>query len=391
MGGIISQGLIQVSLKKWGTAFADQWAGTTFLKLFGLEQITTPEVWVAVILSISVLVAIWLAARFTKGSWRYVLRSIGWGWVLSSIVVVLFVLADKTEITSPYYTMIPLLIPGVILLGVIPLVLVPIRVFTAGIAVLRSLESVCTASATGVEPEATGTQRSWFQRRPFLTAATSLGSIGVLVLIACLFSDHSPDTARSMTELDGLRQQAGSSNSATHLMSRQRIKPGITAPELRLAEFVHGEPMEEYADGKIHVIDFWATWCDPCLDSIPHMNELALKYHDDAVVIGVSGERPSVVSDFLAQQRPQSEQTWAESISYRIAIDQTNGMHQSLFRAAGQNGIPCVFVIGRGGVIEWIGHPAKLDKVLRLLVIGIFDRKSSSCLLYTSPSPRDRG
>ena len=66
------------------------------------------------------------------------------------------------------------------------------------------------------------------------------------------------------------------------------------APELTFAtQWTNTAPLGEaraMSDlrGKIVVLDFWATWCGPCLASIPHMNELARKYADRGVVfIGV--------------------------------------------------------------------------------------------------------
>ena len=49
---------------------------------------------------------------------------------------------------------------------------------------------------------------------------------------------------------------------------------------------------KEYADlkgSKLTVVDFWATWCQPCVKSLPLMNDMAVKFADDGVrFIGVS-------------------------------------------------------------------------------------------------------
>ena len=46
-------------------------------------------------------------------------------------------------------------------------------------------------------------------------------------------------------------------------------------------------------------------------------------------------------------------------------------------RAAGENGIPCAFIIGKDGIIEWIGHPMSMDEPLAKVVAGSWDRKEA--------------
>ena len=59
-------------------------------------------------------------------------------------------------------------------------------------------------------------------------------------------------------------------------------------------------PVQKLKDfqGKVVILDFWATYCPPCIEEIPHLKELKKKYGDDLVLIGlhVGGEedRPKV-------------------------------------------------------------------------------------------------
>ncbi|MGB0767045.1 MAG: TlpA family protein disulfide reductase [Phycisphaeraceae bacterium] len=78
---------------------------------------------------------------------------------------------------------------------------------------------------------------------------------------------------------------------------------GIEAPALNVGEWV-GEAFDVDAmKGQIVVIDFWATWCGPCIAAMPHNSKLARKYADDGVkLIGIctSGDAdkmPTILQD----------------------------------------------------------------------------------------------
>jgi thiol-disulfide isomerase/thioredoxin len=149
---------------------------------------------------------------------------------------------------------------------------------------------------------------------------------------------------------------------------------GNPAPKLEVKEFVKGEPVKELARGKVHVVEFWATWCGPCIAAMPHLTELQKK-HKDVIFIGVSiWERdPSGVKPFVEKQ--------GEKMDYRVAMDDvaagadanTGKMAKSWMAAAGRGGIPSTFIVNAEGTIAWIGHPMGMDKPLDEIVAGKWD------------------
>src|SRR5271168_3942485 len=75
------------------------------------------------------------------------------------------------------------------------------------------------------------------------------------------------------------------------------LKVGDPAPPIKIREWVKGTPVTTLGHGTVNVVEFWATWCPPCRESIPHLTELAHKYKGKATFTGVSvfethGEEP---------------------------------------------------------------------------------------------------
>lgn len=124
-------------------------------------------------------------------------------------------------------------------------------------------------------------------------------------------------------------------------------KQGQTAPAIEVQEWLGAQPS---TDGKVVVVDFWATWCGPCVAAIPHMNDLAKKYADQVAIIGISSEPASTVRGFM-KKKP---------MNYGVAIDQRNRLNNWF----GVQGIPHVVVMSPDRVVRWQGHPAQLDNAL---------------------------
>ena len=154
-----------------------------------------------------------------------------------------------------------------------------------------------------------------------------------------------------------------------------RLEIGSPAPALAVREWVKGEKIEKLKPGQMYVVEFWATWCGPCLASMPHLAELQTKYGDKVQMIGVSQEETPKVTDFLKEERKEGV-TWDSTITYRMAMDDEGKTSDAYMSAAGEQGIPTAFIIGKEGVIEWIGHPMQMDEPLAKIVAGNWDRET---------------
>ena len=73
----------------------------------------------------------------------------------------------------------------------------------------------------------------------------------------------------------------------------ERLVPGMAAPKLEVKEFIKGTAIDGFKPGQVYVVEFWATWCGPCIRAFPHLSELQEQYGDKVTIIGVNiWERP---------------------------------------------------------------------------------------------------
>jgi len=174
---------------------------------------------------------------------------------------------------------------------------------------------------------------------------------------------------------------------AQDLFSPQ-LKPGDPAPPVSVEKWVQGEPVTSFEKGKIYVMEFWATWCGPCIMGMPHLSELNKKYEGKVVISGILIlEQPETETpDAYAKLATDFMQKHPGRITYRVGVDgPSNKMVKTWMAPAGQNGIPCTFVIDQAGKIAYIGHPKELDVILERLLAGKFDLETFN----TETSVRD--
>jgi thiol-disulfide isomerase/thioredoxin len=148
---------------------------------------------------------------------------------------------------------------------------------------------------------------------------------------------------------------------------------GDPAPQLQLDKWLKGEPIKAFEPGKIYVIECWATWCGPCIASMPHVTKMQAKYKDKGVVvIGVDvWERDMSAPEPFVKKM-------GDKMGYNVAMDDLSAgkpgkMASTWLQAAGRNGIPCSFIVDRKGKIAWIGHPMQMERPLGLIANDKFD------------------
>jgi thiol-disulfide isomerase/thioredoxin len=154
------------------------------------------------------------------------------------------------------------------------------------------------------------------------------------------------------------------------------LKIGDKAPALNVAKWVKGTPVKSFEPGKVYVVEFWATWCGPCKQSIPHLTELQKKYAGKVTFNGISvwEEKDPENEEYIVKVEDFVKE-WGDKMAYNVAADGKEGiMSRTWMEAAKQGGIPTAFIVNQEGRVAWIGHPmADLDEVLQKVVDGKFD------------------
>lgn len=148
-----------------------------------------------------------------------------------------------------------------------------------------------------------------------------------------------------------------------------RMEPGdadITPDQLYAAKFADLAGKSQQLGnwkGKVLVLNFWATWCPPCLEEIPDFIQADAAYRDKGVaIVGLALDEPAKVAEFAK----------SFGIKYPLLIGGPEAYNFSTRLGNKARGIPFTAIIDRQGKVVYLGLGAvrkkELDKVLAPLL-----------------------
>jgi len=192
------------------------------------------------------------------------------------------------------------------------------------------------------------------------------------VLTAIVVVSGISDVASAKTESDF-------DLSALPKFNRPALWIGDAAPSLDLVEVVQRFPGSTIVPGKIHVVEFWATWCKPCIESFPHLSELQQLHGNEVTVVGVNVQ--DVKDGESATGRSHRIRAFVEAqgekMKFGIAIGSPVSTEQSWLSSTSLGaGLPFAFIVDRRGRIAWMGHTSDLDRPLAEITAGSFDAEA---------------
>jgi thiol-disulfide isomerase/thioredoxin len=162
------------------------------------------------------------------------------------------------------------------------------------------------------------------------------------------------------------------------------LQIGDAAPAIEVSAWVKGQPVRELQKGTLYVFDFWATWCEPCNRSMPHLSEIARKYKGKVQVVGVDVREKSAPGRALDDMVAVFVKAKGGDMDYNVCTDDAKKwMMTTWMAAAGEHGIPCAFVIDRDGriadiVLGYGRGDHRVDDTIEQLLAGTFDYKASA-------------
>ena len=181
----------------------------------------------------------------------------------------------------------------------------------------------------------------------------------LLTFQLCIGCGTTAEKEADTKEATGEVKQVGEEKVVTSDVREEASTPptgGVKAEDFNLLD-IEGKKfsLSDYS-GKVIILDFWATWCPPCVKEIPHFNELAKEYGDRGlVVLGISLDREGV--------RAVKEFRKKYPIDYRVVMGNNEvARAYSLYLPPEQRGgIPFTFVIDREGMIRhsFVGYRPK--------------------------------
>ena len=111
--------------------------------------------------------------------------------------------------------------------------------------------------------------------------------------------------------------------------------------------------------GTVVVLDFWATWCGPCVAKMPTVQALSEQFADKAIFVGINvGESQNRVQAFIDEH----------TFTFPIGIDENNYIHRNLFPSPG---VPYMVVINGDGVITatFLGGGGGMEEVYKNAIL----------------------
>lgn len=165
---------------------------------------------------------------------------------------------------------------------------------------------------------------------------------------------------------------------------------GGPAPNLKEAVWLKGGPLPEFEPDRVYVVDLWATWCKPCIASMPALHKLESQYKDQATFVALSIWDPDTtrVIEFVEKN--------CDTMPGLIARDFVpsgkefnEGVLATAYLGTSERvSVPRTYIIDQTGKLVWIGSPEDLGGPLEQVIIGTWNWSSFAASWENDLAPK---
>lgn len=145
----------------------------------------------------------------------------------------------------------------------------------------------------------------------------------------------------------------------TSVLPELALRESAEAPPFS-ATTIYEKPLELHQlKGRYVLLDFWGTWCGPCLDEIPNLKKAYQQFSDENFeIVGISVDRnPEHVREFIESQ----------NMNWPQIFEEYGGNNQAISTLYDVTGFPTQYLIGPDGKIISYGAELRGDQLIRTL------------------------